>query len=151
MMNLNILLYPHMTMIYMLWNNIVGSISIQDEARLIPVNSEHICNGPLTRYVKMWVAHDLGMPGTFFFRHRLQWKPLGSDPGMRYGTCVEHVPWCISGSLNRGCEENVPGIPGACITHNFMHLARGPWNLVDFYFVINTGCCNEMSNKQNCY
>ena len=22
-----------------------------------------------------------------------------------------HVPWCISGSLTRGCGENVPGIP----------------------------------------
>ena len=23
--------------------------------------------------------------------------------------------------------ENVSGIPGACITHNFTDLARGPW------------------------
>ena len=38
-----------------------------------------------------------------------------------------HVPWCMSGSLNRGGEENVPGIPGACATRNFTYLARGPW------------------------
>ena len=26
-----------------------------------------------------------------------------------------------------GGGENVPGIPGACATHNFTYLARGPW------------------------
>ena len=33
---------------------------------------------------------------------------------MHHGTCVTHVPWCMSGSLTCGDEENVPGIPGAC-------------------------------------
>ena len=33
---------------------------------------------------------------------------------MHHGTCVTHVPWCMSGLLNRGGGENVPGIPGAC-------------------------------------
>ena len=33
---------------------------------------------------------------------------------MHHGTCVTHVPWCMSGSLTRGDGENVPGIPGAC-------------------------------------
>ena len=33
---------------------------------------------------------------------------------MHHGTCVTHVPWCMSGSLTRGGGENVPGIPGAC-------------------------------------
>ena len=36
-----------------------------------------------------------------FPRHRLQRKPLSSDPGMHHSTCVTHVPWCMSGSLNR--------------------------------------------------
>ena len=45
---------------------------------------------------------------------RLQRKSLVSDPGMHHGTCVTHVPWCMSGSLTRGGGENVPGIPGAC-------------------------------------
>ena len=62
-----------------------------------------------------------------FPRHRLQRKPLDSDPGMHHGTCVTHVPWCMSGSLNRGGGENVPGIPGACVTRNFTYLARGLW------------------------
>ena len=55
-----------------------------------------------------------GNAGNVFPRHRLQRKPLVSDPGMHHGTCVTHVPWCMSGSLTRGGGENVPGIPGAC-------------------------------------
>ena len=37
-----------------------------------------------------------------FPRHQLQRKWLVSDPGMHHGTCVTHVPWCMSGSLTRG-------------------------------------------------
>ena len=29
--------------------------------------------------------------------------------------------------LNSAAEENVPGIPGACATHNFTYLVRDPW------------------------
>ena len=61
-----------------------------------------------------------------FPRHRLQRKPLVSDPGVHHGTCVTRVPWCMLGSLTRGGGENVPGIPGACATCNFTYLARGP-------------------------
>ena len=45
-----------------------------------------------------------------FPRHRLQRKPLVSDPDMHHDTCVTDVPWCMSESLNRGGGENVPGI-----------------------------------------
>ena len=31
--------------------------------------------------------------------HRLERKLLVSDPGMHHGTCITHVPWCMSGSL----------------------------------------------------
>ena len=48
---------------------------------------------PLARYVKVWVAHALGMPGTF------SPPPQASDPDMHHGTCVTHVPWCMPGSL----------------------------------------------------
>ena len=34
-----------------------------------------------------------GMPGTFSSPLRV------SDPDMHHGTCVTHVPWCMSGSL----------------------------------------------------
>ena len=67
-----------------------------------------------------------------FPRHQLQRKALVSDPGMHHGTCVTHVPCCMSGSPTRGFGENVPGIPGACATRNFAYLVRGPcrhlWN-----------------------
>ena len=55
-----------------------------------------------------------GNAGNVFPRGRLQRKPVASDPGMHHGTCVTHVPWCMSGSLTRGCGENVPGIRSAC-------------------------------------
>ena len=76
--------------------------------------------GPLARYAKLWVAHAPRMPGTFYP------PPQVSDPDMT------HVPWCMPGSLtscflwSRG-GENVPGIPGACATHNFTYLVRGQW------------------------
>ena len=40
-----------------------------------------------------------------FPRHRFQRKPIVSDPGIHHGTCVTHVPWCISGSLIRSGGE----------------------------------------------
>ena len=52
--------------------------------------------GPLARYVKFRVAHASGMPGTF------PPPPLVRDPDMHHGTCVTHVPWCMSGSLTSG-------------------------------------------------
>ena len=66
-----------------------------------------------------------------FSRHRLQRKVLVSDPGMHHGTCVTHVPWCMTGSLTCGGGEIVPGIPGACETRNFPYLARGPLQTAD--------------------
>ena len=59
-------------------------------------------------------------------RHQLERKPIVSDPGMHHGTCMTHVPWCMSGLLTRCAGENVLGIPGRCATLNFTHLARGP-------------------------
>ena len=55
-----------------------------------------------------------GNAGKVFPRRRLQMKRLVSDPGMHHGTCVTHVPRCMSGSFACGDGENVPGIPGAC-------------------------------------
>ena len=59
-----------------------------------------------------------GNAGNVFPRRLFQRKPLVSDPGMHHGTCVTHVPWCMSGSLTCGDGENVPGIPGACAPAN---------------------------------
>ena len=55
-----------------------------------------VFHGPLTRYANLRVAHTPGMPGTFSPPPRL------SDPYMRHGTCVTHVPRCMLGSLTSG-------------------------------------------------
>ena len=55
-----------------------------------------------------------GNAGNVSPHRRFQRKQLVSDPGMPHGTCVTHVPWCMSGSLTCGDGENVPCIPGAC-------------------------------------
>ena len=73
--------------------------------------------------VSLWASYQIckiagcactGNAGNVFPRRRFQMKPLVSDPGMHHDTCVTHVPWCMSGSLTCGDEENIPGIPGAC-------------------------------------
>ena len=82
----------------------------------------HFANGPLLP--DTWncgLRTPLECPERFP-HHRLQRKPLVSYPSMHY------VPWCMSGSLTRFGGENIPGIPGACTTPNFMDLARSPWN-----------------------
>ena len=40
--------------------------------------------------------------------HRLQLKPLVSGPGIHHGTCVMHVPWCMSGPLTWGAGKTFP-------------------------------------------
>ena len=52
-----------------------------------------------------------GNAGNVSPRRRLQRKPLVNDPGMHHGTCVTHVPWCMSGSLTRGGGETFPAFP----------------------------------------
>ena len=73
--------------------------------------------------VWLWASYQIrkiagcacaGNAGNVFPRRRFQRKPIVGDPGMHHGTCVTHVPWCMSGSLTCGDGENVPGIPGAC-------------------------------------
>ena len=46
-----------------------------------------------------------------FPRHRCQRTPLVSDPGMHHGTCVRHVPWCMSGLLTRGAGKTYQAFP----------------------------------------
>ena len=62
----------------------------------VAATSVQSLHGPLTRYVKLRVAHAPGMPGTF------SPPPRVSDADMHHGTCVAHVPWCMSGSLTSG-------------------------------------------------
>ena len=46
-----------------------------------------------------------------FLFHRLQRKPLVSDPGMHHGTCVTHVPWCMPWLLTRNGGKTFPAFP----------------------------------------
>ena len=68
-------------------------------------------HGPLVRYIKLWVAHAPGMPGTF------SPQPRVSDPDMHHSTCVTHVPWCMLGLLTSGFlwsrrrGKTFPGFP----------------------------------------
>ena len=76
---------------------------------------------------RTWTSFQIRDCREHFPLHRLQMKPLVSDPDKHRGTCVTQVPWCMSGSLTRGGRENVSGIPGACASCNFTYLARGPY------------------------
>ena len=61
-----------------------------------------------------------------FPRNRIRRKPLVSDPGMLHGTCVTHMPWCMSRSLTRWRGKRSRH-SGTCAIRNFTYLARGPW------------------------
>ena len=50
-----------------------------DDEFITRINIDH---GPLARYIKLRVAHALGMPGTFSS------PPRFSDPDMHHGTCI---------------------------------------------------------------
>ena len=101
-----------------MYNNCYGNVKTKQFKyigwKIISISNREQLHGPLTRYVKLQVAHAPGMPGTFPPAAEFKWKLLLSDPGMHHGTCVTHVSWCMSGSLTHGGGENVPGIPGAC-------------------------------------
>ena len=79
--------------------------------------------------------------------HWLQRKPLVRDPGMHHGTCVTHVPWCMSGSLTRGGGENVLDIPVACATRNFAYLVRGPWYKSPVSELLDVEACLILSSE----
>ena len=82
-----------------------------------------------------------------FPRLRLQRKARVSDPDMHHGTCVAHVPWCMSGSLTSGGGENLPGIPGACATCNFTYRVRGPWQIISFAMQIQQELTHRSTNE----
>ena len=75
---------------------------------------KHICKygtmGRMTRTMGLLPdTHNCGLRmcrgcGERFPRHRLQRKPLDSDPGMHHGKRMTHTPWCMSRSLTRVAE-----------------------------------------------
>ena len=88
-----------------------------------------------------------GNVGNVYPATRFQRKSLFSDPDMHHGTCVTHVPWCMSGSLTHGGGEIVPGIPGACAVPNFTYLVRSPWNAISYYIKNDVKWFKPISNS----
>ena len=93
--------------------------------RLLMVHFIHVPRSYFTGTgaITQWASYQIrkiagcacaGNAGNVFPHRRLQRKLLVSDPGMHHGTCVTHVPWCMSGSLTCSGGENVPGNPGVC-------------------------------------
>ena len=91
-----------------------------------------------------------------FTRHRLQSKPLVSDPGMQHGTCVTHALWCMRRSLTRGGGEMFSAFPGhaqPAILRNWQetHGMNILWNVfllfkyfLHFLFVIIEAWYNQL-------
>ena len=86
-----------------------------------------LIHGPLIRYVKLRVAPAPELPGTF------------SPPrGFAIQTCITACAW-RNAVIHTGIADSrfplksvagkVPGIPGACATHNHTYLVRGLWIL----------------------
>ena len=92
-----------------------------------------------------------GNAGNVFPRRRYKRKPLVSDPGMHHGTCVTHVPWCMSGSLTCGDGENVPGIPGACAPAilRIWQEAHGEWRPTHLAFCIMRALISQSCLSSN--
>ena len=84
--------------------------------------------------------------GNVFPRRPFQRKPLVSDPDMHHGTCVTHVPWCMSGSLTCGNGENVLGIPGACAP-GILRI----WQEAHAIIPAELGCGGEIASLETVY
>ena len=82
--------------------------------RIITAGHDHTGQWASYQIRKIAGCSCVGNAGNVFPTRQLQRKPLVSDPDIHHGTCVTHVPWCMSGSLTCGGGKNVPGIPGAC-------------------------------------
>ena len=97
---------------------------------------------------KIAVCTCAGIAGNVIPATDFKEKQLVSDPGMHLGTCVTHVPRCMSGSPTRGGGENVPGIPGA--NRNFMYLARGSWICIVLWLHTSNQSIGIIYNNHNC-
>ena len=53
-----------------------------------------------------------GNAGNVFPSTDFKRKTLVSDPNMHHGTCVTHVPWCMSGSLTTVAGKTFTAFPG---------------------------------------
>ena len=94
--------------LYICWSNISNLRELPFVTSTLFHSWDH---EPLTRYVKLWAAHASGMLGTFS-PPPASMEPLVRDPGMHHGTCVSHLPWCMSGLLTCfGGGKRFPAFP----------------------------------------
>ena len=92
-------LYQLVNRLYLVWNQFVAG------------NNENLWFYMHSQGMYQWASYQIrkiagcacaGNAGNVFPRRRFQRKLLVSDPGMHHGTCVMHVPWCMSVSLTCG-------------------------------------------------
>ena len=114
---------------------------------VLPKHLRCLRHGPLTRYVKLRVAHAPGMPGTF--------SPDAEFKGKRELA----IPACITARAWRtcrdACRDCLPAVAGKCSRHsrrmrtrNFTYLARGPcWCNWDGTYSINA----ELMSASQCH
>ena len=123
------------------------------ERRQTLVDSAYL-HGPLTRYVRLRVAHAPGNARNVFLVTDFKWKPLISDPGMHHGTCVTHVPWWMPGSLTRGDRKKFPAFPAHAQpanlhtwqeTHGISYVIKIS-NVSRARFFVTRGCPNKMAD-----
>ena len=104
---------------------------------------------PLTRYVKLWVAHAPGMPGTFSL------PPRVNNPDMHHGTCVAHgivnSGLLTSGFLwSRLAGKTFPAFPAHVQPAIFLSDKRPiDWLVWPADWFINWGTHNQMTEGQN--
>ena len=77
-------------------------------------NSWPSCSWATYQICKIVGCPCTGNTGNVFLTTDFKGNLLTSDPSMHHGTCVTHVPLCMSGSLTYDGGENIPGIPCAC-------------------------------------
>ena len=112
----------------------------EDQTIHINVQPSKINKVPCLTYLTkrpLWASYQIrksvgcacaGNAGNVFPHRQLRRILLVRDPGMRHGTCVTHVPWCMSGLLTRGGREKWSRHSRRMRTSNFMYLARGLCN-----------------------
>ena len=76
------------------WCN--SMVLVYPRTRRRPSSRPSYVRGLLARYVKLWIAHALGLPVMCFPSLRVR------DPDMHHGTYVTHVPRCMLGTLING-------------------------------------------------
>ena len=87
-------------------------------------------HGPLARYVKLWVAHALGMPSIFSSLLRVIDPDVHhsmSDEAHAVIACCDR--WLAISYEVRG-GGNFASIPGTCATHKFYVSGKKPMKLI---------------------